>query len=224
MVTLVGNTDINDVARCVEKAFKNIDRQPAILGESVFVAKANEVKTVEERMDIAQGKLVLGFRVDMKPNDKAKAAMRSVVDIFGGGPYSRLFTNVREKMSLCYYCSARFVRAKSMVLVQCGCEEENMDKAINEIINQLEIIKHGEFLKSEFDASKIGLTDAVSSVNDSPEQLENWYINQIIDDELTSPDESVKANNDVKIEDISELAKKITLDTVYKLMAEKEGE
>ena len=71
--------------------------------EPVFVGKSEKVNNHLERIDVKQGKLVLGCRVDVKPNDNLAKAMRSFSDIFGGGPYSKLFANVREKMSLCYY-------------------------------------------------------------------------------------------------------------------------
>ena len=59
-----------------------------------------KVKEVTERIDVKQGKLILGFRVNLKPDDELTPAMRSFADVFGGGPYSRLFTKVREEMSL----------------------------------------------------------------------------------------------------------------------------
>ena len=58
-------------------------------------------------MDITQAKLVIGLRSGMTHAEDDYFAFRVMTDIFGGGPYSRLFLNVREKMSLCYYCSAR---------------------------------------------------------------------------------------------------------------------
>ncbi len=165
---------------------------------------------------------MLGFRVNLKPEDESTYAMRSFADIFGGGPYSRLFTKVREEMSLCYYCSARYVRQKSFILVQCGCEEENMDKAVAQILKQIDEIKNGNF-DYEFSASKIGLTDSINSVYDTPESLEGWYVLQITDKHLSSPSESAARNNAVTKEQVIACANRITLDTVYRLVSEKEG-
>ena len=118
------------------------------------------------------------FRADVKPKDDLAKAMRSFTDIFGGGPYSKLFANVREKMSLCYYCSARYTRLKSCILVQCGCLEENMDKAVNEILHQLDVIKSGDY-EEEFNSSRMALVDAVGAVCDLPEPIESCSIQQI---------------------------------------------
>ena len=80
----------------------------------------NKIKTVFEKMDVQQGKLVLGFTSEMYGDDDVSLPLMIMCDIFGGGPYSRLFTNVREKMSLCYYCSASSVRYMGLLTVDSG--------------------------------------------------------------------------------------------------------
>ena len=161
--------------------------------------------------------------MNMKPDDKLTPAMRTFCDVFGGGPYSKLFANVREKMSLCYYCSARYTKLKSYIMIQCGCNEENMDKAVHEILNQLEEIKNGNF-DEEFNSSKIGLRDAILSVNDTPELIENWYSNQLTVKSIKSPEESAQENDAVTKEQVMHCATLLKLDTIYKLSAPKEDE
>lgn len=221
MFTIVGSADAEKAAECISKAFSDIKRNYSDLSEAVFVPSCDKVQEHMERIDVKQGKLVLGFRVNLKPDDELAPAMRSFCDIFGGGPYSKLFANVREKLSLCYYCSARYTRLKSMILIQCGCNEENMDKAVEEILNQLEIIKNGDF-EEEFNSSKIGLTDAIMSVKDAPDAIEAWYAAQVTDSTIKTPDESASENNSVTMEQIKKCASLVTLDTIYKLSAPKE--
>lgn len=221
LVTVVGNTDIEKAAEYIGDVFKNRERNYSPLPEAEFVPFCDKVKEKMERIDVKQGKLVLGFRVNLKPNDKLTPAMRSFCDIFGGGPYSKLFANVREKLSLCYYCSARYTKLKSYIMIQSGCNEENMDKAVNEILNQLEAIKSGDF-DEEFNSSKIAINDILLSVNDAPELIEAWYANQIINDEIKTPEQSAKENEAVTKEQIIECAKLLTLDTVYKLSSPEE--
>lgn len=223
MVTIIGSADADAVSECVKHAFKNVNREYSPLPQAVFVPVSNEVQEHMERIDVKQGKLVLGFRVNLRPNDSLTPAMRSFCDVFGGGPYSKLFANVREKLSLCYYCSARYTRLKSMILVQCGCNEENMDKAVNEILNQLKAIQQGDF-EEEFNSSKVSITDMILSVNDAPEALENWYSNQITDDVIKSPEMSAAENNGVTAQQIQSCAELLSLDTVYKLSSPKEAE
>ena len=223
LVTVVGNIDMPAAEKIIKERFSSVERNYEPLSKTVFVPKADKVNEVCEKENIQQGKLVLGFRVDMKPDDERAAAMRSFCDAFGGGPYSKLFANVREKMSLCYYCSARYVRQKSYIYIQCGCEEENMQKAVDEIMNQLEEMKKGN-CSSELDSSKIALGDLLRSVSDMPTGIEAWYSSRIADESFISPDQSAEQNNSVTLEDVVSCAKLLSLDTVYKLVSDKEAE
>lgn len=221
MITVVGNTNAEKTVSFVKDAFSKIERNFVSLKETEFVAKANQVKEKMERIDVNQGKLVLGFRVNLKPEDKLTPAMRVFCDIFGGGPYSKLFANVREKLSLCYYCSAGYTKLKSYIMIQCGCNEENMDKAVEEILRQLEIIKNGDF-DEELSSSKMALKDIYLSVNDMPNPLESWYSNQITQSDLKSPEKTSEEIELVTKEQIIECANLLSLDTVYKLSSPKE--
>ena len=74
-------------------------------------------------------------------------AARLMTAMFGGTPHSKLFLNVREKMSLCYYCAARYNSNKGIMTVESGVETQNIEAAKNEILNQLEEMKRGNFLQ-----------------------------------------------------------------------------
>lgn len=223
MISVVGNVDFEETASYLVSMFRTVIRHYTPLKDAVFVTSRGDVKEKMERLNVKQGKLVIGFRVNMKPDDKLTPAMRTFCDVFGGGPYSKLFANVREKMSLCYYCSARYTKLKSYIMIQCGCNEENMDKAVREILNQLEEIKNGNF-DEEFNSSKIGLRDAILSVNDTPELIENWYSNQLTVKSIKSPEESAQENDAVTKEQVMHCATLLKLDTIYKLSAPKEDE
>ena len=220
-VTSVGAADIDEIAGIIQTAFDKVERQYAEIKKVKLTPYADRVKTVEERQEIKQGKLVLGFRVNMECDDENKDAMRMFSDIFGGGPYSKLFMNVREKLSLCYYCSARYYKNNNCIIIQCGCEEENMDKAVDEILNQLEEIKNGSF-EYEFKSSLSGMCDSFVSVYDDSTLLLSWYLRQIFDNETVAPDSAVEAFRNIKFDDVKKCASLLSLDTVYKLMAKEE--
>ena len=176
------------------------------------------LKTVTERMDLSQGKLCLGFSCDLHGDDQKSAPLAVMSDIFGGGPYSKLFSNVREKMSLCYYCSASSVKAKGLIMVDSGVEKENAETAQSEILNQLEIMKKGEFSDAEFDSSIKSITDSLNSYNDSQGLLDVWYSVKIFKDKLLSPEDTVKLICSVTRDDVVRAAKGVNLHTVYKLL------
>ncbi len=222
-VIAVGNVDFKEIESFCQDAFKSLlpNRDYKESQKSEIFPKAEKVTTVEERMDIKQGKLVLGFRVNLAPDSTLAPAMKTTVDVFGGGPYSRLFANVREKMSLCYYCSARYIREKSAIIVQCGCEEENMDKAVAEIQNQLNFIESGD-ISTEFKASKVAISDMIKTVFDSPDLLGYWLESQVVSDEYKTPDEVIEENEAVTMAEVKDCSNLISLDTVFKLMSKEE--
>ena len=223
MILSVGNASKDNIKALIETSFSGVERDYTELEKVDLVPFAKETKTVEERQAVKQGKLVLGFRVNLDSEDDKTTAMRIFCDVFGGGPYSKLFMNVREKLSLCYYCSARYLRRNNCIIIQCGCEEENMDKAVSEILNQIEDIKNGNF-ETEFDSSKKSLKDSVKSVIDDSTVLLGWYLSQITDDEALTPEEVISQYEMVSFDEIKNSASLLSLDTVYKLMSTKEAE
>ena len=188
---------------------------------TVAIAKPN---TVIEEMDISQGKLCMGFSSELYGDDESTAALTVMCDIFGGGPYSRLFTNVREKMSLCYYCASGSVKSKGLITVDSGVEKENANKAEREILNQLDIIKQNLFTDEEFESSIKSITDSFKSYNDSQGLLDAWYSLKIVKDKLLSPEEAAETILGVTRNDVVYTARGVKLHTVYKLLPkEKEG-
>ena len=134
-ITMVSSMDPQPIVDLIREKFSEIERHPVEI-KTLFVSGLPKPEYISESMPLKQGKLVMGFRTGMRSEDDMMPAMKVAVDIFGGGTYSKLFSVVREKMSLCYYCSAALFNSKGIVMVQSGIEDTNEEKAKNEIINQ----------------------------------------------------------------------------------------
>ena len=183
----------------------------------------SEVKEVTDYFDVAQGKLVMGFSCPAGDDDSSLDVML-MNDIFGGGPYARLFTNVREKMSLCYYCSSQAVRNKGFMMVDSGVEKENAEKAKEAILGQLEIMKKGEFSDFEFSSAIKSIKDSLRSYNDSQNGLDVWYTLKAINKNVYSPEEISEKIEKITRQDVIDAANRVKLNTVYMLLPkEKEG-
>lgn len=174
--------------------------------------------TVTEGMDVSQGKLVMGFSCDMCGNDDETLPLMVMSDIFGGGPYSRLFANVREKLSLCYYCSSSVIRQKGLLTVESGVETANAEKAREEILNQLEAVKQGEFTDFEFESSIKSIMDSLCGYSDSQTSLDTWYTLKVNNTGLYSPTDIAERIEKITREDVAAAAKGVKLNTVYKLL------
>lgn len=188
--------------------------------ETVFIKEANEIRYFKDEMDVNQAKLVIGLRSGMENENDDYFPFRVMTDIFGGGPYSRLFLNVREKMSLCYYCGARLLREKGIIFIQSGIEEENYEKALSEIFNQIDVMKNGEFTDEDFDSSIKALADAFKGVEDSPVAVCTFYSSQVFDNEIVSGKEYAEKICAVTREQVTECAKRVSIDSVYLLAGE----
>lgn len=218
-VHVIGEKVPDGLFDTVTKTFSSIERKGVT---DLFVTKATlpaqEVRTVTERMDIKQGKLVLGFASEMSGEDKDTFPLMIAVDVFGGGPYSRLFSNVREKMSLCYYCAASSVRAKGLVTVDSGVEPQNAEKAQKEILAQLAALSRGELTDFELESSRKSIRDSLYAYHDSQNTLDIWYGMKALQKTIYTPEEVAEKLNAVTRDDVIRAAKGITLHTVYRLL------
>ena len=222
-VSANGNIETEGIKELFSEYANDVERTP-VKNETLYVEKAEDVTYVKETAPVKQGKLVMGFRLGMKDRNDNYAARRIMADVFGGNPNSKLFKVVREEMSLCYYCSARMLRAKGIMIVQSGIESFNEEKAKNAILDQLEEIKKGNFTEDDLDASKKALEDAFKSVSDSPEALDSWFTTQLEHSEYLYPEDYINMFRKVTKEDVVKAANDVTLDTVFMLEGTEDGE
>ncbi|MBC8569435.1 EF-P 5-aminopentanol modification-associated protein YfmF [Zongyangia hominis] len=216
-IIFCGSGDPAPAKELFQTAFAKVERAPQALPEMEMLPASEKVKRETDELDVTQAKMVLGFTADVGRDRAALAAARMMVAVYGGTPFSRLFLNVREKLSLCYYCAARFDRAKGTMMVDCGIEDQNRQKAYDEILRQLDVMKEGGFTDEEFDAAKLSMQNSFENIGDSLAGLESWYLGQIITGEYRSPKEETEQILAVSREAVVAAAQKVRLDTVYYL-------
>lgn len=183
--------------------------------------EVESVKEITERMDIAQSKLVLGFRAGASVEDEQKSLVAFLASaVYGATPTSKLFRNVREKLSLCYYCAARYDRYKGIVMVDCGIEGANMQKARDEILHQLDEMKNGNITEEELKNAVLAIKNGYNAVFDSTKSVESYYLGQIFAGTARDPDEVVAQLERITVKDLADASQRIALDTVYFLTGE----
>lgn len=214
---MIGNSDYEASYKVFKDEFSKIQRNFTSNINTEVIRNSQKIKEYTDKMEVSQCKLVMGFRAGVATPDNEVSAMRVMTALFGGTPHSKLFLNVREKMGLCYYCSAKYDRFKGIILVESGVKKNNVDKAKEEILNQLESIKHGDFNESEISATKLAISNNFRTLSDQLVGLESYYISQVFDKEILTPEQQAEKINGVTKEDIINVANKVTLDTVYLL-------
>ncbi|WOC31447.1 MULTISPECIES: EF-P 5-aminopentanol modification-associated protein YfmF [Caproicibacterium] len=224
-ILALGDLDPQPVAKRLAKAFDGVVRQYAPLQNTVDCAHSKEISHVTDRQDVVQGKMVLGLRVQtsQRQNPELVPAARLMSAIFGGTPNSKLFLNVREKMSLCYYCASLYNSMLGLMFVQSGVEFENMEKAEQAILEQLKAVQGGEFTDADIAAAKLSMVNNYNGVADSLSALEGWYLSQSVSAQVYTPEAYAKLVQDASREDIVRTAQGVYLDTVYCLKGQKEA-
>lgn len=183
---------------------------------SVSPAKPETI-TESDEFDVLQCKMVMSFKTDS--DDMFATKLLSTV--FGETPVSKLFMNVREKLSLCYYCACRYTYSKGSIMVDIGVERENIEKAKAEILRQLDEIKQGNITDADIESALLSLDNALTQIGDTPSSYSAWYFERFCDGEIVTPEEQYENYKKVTKERIIKAANALSLDSVY-LMLDKE--
>lgn len=217
-----GNFDEKDAKSAAANIAANLpEREIQPIKETTdYIPK--DVKRVTDNMDVTQGKLCMGFRCGKNTSEENYPAAIVYNTIFGGSAVSKLFNNVREKLSLCYYVSSSIDRLKEIMMVRSGVEFENFTKAYDEIMAQQELMVRGEFSDDEIDSAKKQLISAYESKTDSVGGMAEYNTMQLLLGTDVSIEEMIEKIKRVTREEITQAAKGMKLDTIYYLDKEAE--
>lgn len=212
-IICTGCSNFDGVAEKFAAAFEKAGRHDIENTTIALSPVKTQTEEVTERLTVNQSKLVLGF----KSHSDDDAALVLLQKIFGGTTSSKLFQNVREKMSLCYYCSAARNDLKGIMLVNSGVENENIEKTKEAVIDQLEEIKNGSFTDEDINFAEMAIKNDLKSVADSAGNVSNWYFDCIRKNDIVTPEEKLERYLGVSKERIIAAAKSMVLDSVYVL-------
>ena len=168
-----------------------------------------------ETMDVAQGKLCMGFVTPTTIRDPGFAAMQVCNVLFGGGMTSLLFTNIREKLSLCYDISSSYNGSKGIIGVSAGIDCDKYALVRQEILNQLELCRKGEFTDEQLCAAKQALLSSLRGTHDSPGSIENYYGSASLSGLPMTPAEYMVAVEAVTAQQVAQAAGNLQLHTSY---------
>ena len=215
-IMYIGDSAPDRAVEVFRQAFEGIDRAPVTAQTEVIRAAAQPQHFTEE-MDVVQSKLVMGFRAGTALPDREIYATMLMCAILGGTANSKLFCNVREKQSLCYYCGSRYDKMKGIVFIDSGVEGENIEKLEAGVLHEIEDMKNGVITDFEIEATKMAVINAYHTSDDTVSGIESWYAAQLFDDSWKSIEEMAALINGVTGEEIVAAANRLTLDTVYVL-------
>lgn len=189
-------------------------RQPIYNKKSEKAENNGEEQTLEEHMEVSQGKLIIGL--DIGNNERESKYSALVYNaILGGTPTSKMFQNVREKAHLAYVAGSNYIRHKNNIFVRCGIEIENYQKALDIIKVQIEDMKKGDFNDEDIKNAKASILAMIKAIPEEQDSEMMYYFGQEISEQKMEYDEYESKVQKVQRQDIIDIANSIKINTIY---------
>lgn len=215
-IILEGEFDEEQVIKTIKDKFVFERDKVLEIPREEYSKNVDSVKTIIDKMDITQGKLVMGYRANIDFADTKKYyALVVGCNILGGGPHSKMFINIREKESLCYYIYSSIEKYKSILFVSSGIEVQNYDKTVDLVRKQIESIINGDITDEEILNSKTAMISSMKALTDSIGGLSDFQFAQDISKTNLEIDEIIKYIDNVTKDEIISSIKEVQLDTIY---------
>ena len=218
-----GSRPGKEVAAMLREAFALLPRGEIDLDLGTDIrmnAVEEKPRYFTEEDEISQGVLAVGFRLGecMDDPDPAKLAVFNAV--YGAGVTSKLFQNVREKLSLCYYAFSSTDTLKGIMAVLSGIEVDKYDETLREILAQLDAVRAGDISEAELAAARRSVANDLRTGADSPYYLADFYLRETVQGTDATPDDIAVLAETVTAEDVAAIARGVELDAVYFLRGE----
>jgi len=214
-IFVIGSVPENMARETVHRLFGIQSDKKRVYPSTDIITNVGQVKKVEEPMEVTQGKLSLGFRTKIPAKDKRYYSLIVFNSILGGGPHSKLFNNVREKLSLAYYVFSRLERFKGLMIISSGIEVTNYQKALDEILAQMDEMKKGNISEAELNAAISSSVNNIRSLTDSAYYIADYYLGQLVGNTEDDFEDIIKKISAVTKEDVVAISQNIELDTIY---------
>ena len=213
-VFYVGSAETWQVAQMLMPLLGKLDRDcTALLPQTPF--QPCKESDVVETMDVSQGKLCMGFVSPVTNRCPEFASMQIMNTILGAGMTSKLFVNVREKMSLCYSIGSGYYGTKGIVIVSAGIDFDKEQLTREEVLRQLDACREGDISENELKAAKEAILSSLRATHDSPGAIEGYYATAALSGMGMSPTEYMAKVEAVTLADVVARAKELRLHTTY---------
>ena len=215
-----GSATAAEVSALLRRSLAGLPREHCATYPIAPLPRREEVQQREETMAVTQGKLAMGFTTGITTKDPDYPALMALSAIYGGDLTSKLFQNVRERLSLCYYASSTVFGAKGILAVSTGIETGNYHRAKEEILRQLTCCQQGQITPQELSDAQKALCSSLDTISDSPGRMEDYTMFCLLSGFPLEPEAYKRAVLSLTVEDISRVARSVRLDTIFFLKGE----
>ncbi|MDL2254138.1 insulinase family protein [Ruminococcaceae bacterium OttesenSCG-928-I18] len=200
--------DKDKVAELLAARLSNRQRAPVEPLGRMAVPQRQGMIHKSEGMDTAQGKLCIIACSGRVSDAHSEAVMRVANAVLGGLPTSRLFVNVREKQSLCYYCASSYASLRGTLTMDSGVDHKNAKRAAEAMLHELEVLQKNPVTQEELDAAHSAIQNAFQAAKDSPDSLVSWAFNERL------------RGTDLTLEQAAQKVKAVEAEEVQKALAD----
>ena len=175
-------------------------------------------KELNERKETKQSNLIVAYSspyVKKESRDYYAFLVGNV--LFGGIPSSLLFSEVREKDSLCYSIYAKSYRYEGVVCVVTSIDNKNKEKALKDIRNQYARMVNKDYDVELLDMAKAMLINNSLTMNDDLEYLTDYAYAAKLDGRFIPCEDLIKRIMDVTTDDIARVFRNYREYLVYYL-------
>ena len=212
----VGSAEPAQVAELLRPVFAGIHRRPITLPpQSGFhdAGCAHEAQT----MDVSQAKLCIGFVTPITNRTEQFVSMQMLNVIFGAGMTSKLFMNIREKLSLCYSIGSAYYNSKGILTVSAGIDADKEELVRAQVAEQLARCCQGDITDEEFLGAKAAMLSELRGIHDAPGSIESYYGAMLINGISMDPARHTALVEAVTKDDVVAAAKSLKLHSSFVL-------
>lgn len=216
-IFVVGDVDSAQIKKIFKEQFKaNTFKKDKknILVEELIPRK--RIKKVIENDDANQSQLTLLCSLNKLTDFERKYVLLVYNEMLGGSSNSLLFDTIREKNSYAYYVNSTAKAYDNIIMIYSGIESGNANNVLKLIKKTFQNIEKGKFDNKILESSKETIIASIKASTDSPAGIINTYYARVL---VNSADFEERIENIKKVsrEDIINISKKITLNTMYLL-------
>lgn len=163
----------------------------------------------EESLPGEQTVLCMAFHTGVTESDPRLPTATVYDGILGGFTHSKLFANVREKHMMAYFADSALNSWRGLVTATAGIMDENRDRVIELVKEQVDALKKGEISDAEMDNTKAGLIRRYRAESDMQSALVRRFLTREIMGGPATEDELVSRVRAVTKDDVVTLAQDV---------------
>jgi predicted Zn-dependent peptidase len=219
-VMVIGNFDADAMTDLFKDMFEIQSSDRLTIAREEVISHPSEVTRYSESHDMKQGRLALGYRMNVPYESPQYPAALLATVVLGYGGSSRLFKVVREREGLSYSVYARAEKFKSVMLVYAGVDFEKMDQAEALIIQEIESMKQGNITADELDIAKRTYISNLDSISDYPNSYINYLYSQFLTQGALDQAAYRKEIESLDLDAVVAAMQHFELDTIVQLVKE----